>query len=815
MTQLQPIAHDWSRRFGLALAPLFEAQDTTAIPGDHHVLLDGGFGTFALSTSSEDLWRTGETAGWAWSSDIPHHVTVTDSKVAVVRWDMPDDARVYERGGVERSLDRFYTYLNEDRLRSNRGIVEHLLNFFRRVRSLAHHAKVPDGRAIDVYLAALAGLIAPDAIGQDLSVLGLAEDVAELHARIPANALNAASSEAAAAPGALSRLRLHPALAIRHAGGQLFQEAHFELLRVSPDFDLFGLVEAPETRVTHRGGTHFTPPALARSIVEQVLAQVPNLSTRAELVLCDPACGSGAFLHEALRALRRARFAGKLTIIGLDISPAAIAMARFVISLSLRDWTPAGGVQLEIVQRDALGEAGFPRADVIVMNPPFIGFGAQTPEQRQQLRDATDGSAARGDYSMAFVSRALDALNEGGALGSLFPASLLSLKAAETWRKKLADRGDIRMLASIGDFGLFSHALVQVACTVIRKGQPAEPKPLMALLTENDPAATGEALRQVRKLDGAAPSAPIIEPQWSLFPVKASSLVGRGTWRLPTPSTERLLAEIAELGLPTVSDLFEVSQGIQTGYNDVLLLTQDEWQSLPPRERRAFRLATMTDSIQNGRIVKPYHVFFPHSADGPLFADEEALTRAVPTYFKTYLAPARERLSARASIIASMRKDWWGLMRSRSWAYQSEPRIISKFFSAEGGFVLDLEAAYVPVMGHVWTPKAILVDADDDALPAGDILAAYAALFNSVPFARLLGLYAPHVAGGQFDLSARHANPMPLPDLRALSVDLRAGRRVSELAHLGRAIDVTDRSWRASVSQIVVEMYGAPGLAAA
>lgn len=154
-------------------------------------------------------------------------------------------------------------------------------------------------------------------------------------------------------------------------------------------------------------------------------------------------------------------------------------------------------------------------------------------------------------------------------------------------------------------------------------------------------------------------------------------------------------------------------------------------------------------------------------------------------------------------------------MHPRSWAYRSEPRIISKFFSAEGGFVLDLDAAYVPVMGHVWTPKPILVDADDDALPAGDILAAYAALFNSVPFARLLGLYAPHVAGGQFDLSARHANPMPLPDLRALSVDLRAGRRVSELAHLGRAINVTDRSWRANVSQIVVEMYGAPGLAAA
>lgn len=81
------LAFDWSQRFGLALAPLFERHDAAPLPGDHHVLLDGGFGTFALSTSTEDLWRHNDPAGWAWSSDIPHHVTVTDDKVAVLRWD--------------------------------------------------------------------------------------------------------------------------------------------------------------------------------------------------------------------------------------------------------------------------------------------------------------------------------------------------------------------------------------------------------------------------------------------------------------------------------------------------------------------------------------------------------------------------------------------------------------------------------------------------------------------------------------------------------------------------------------------------------
>ncbi len=809
---MDSLASEWSKRFGLALAPLFEDSDSNVLPGEHNVLLDGGFGTFALSTSSEHLWRQDGPAGWAWSSDIPHHVTVTESKVAVLRWDAPREPRVYERASVERSLDRFYTYLNEDRLRSNRGVVDHLLNYFRRIRSLSHAAGIPDVHTTDIYLANLGRLIAPMEYEDDPRALGVSEDAADLCKRLGQDSLAAASAEVLSGPGGLSALRLHPSLAIRHAGGQLFQEAHFELLRVPPNYDLFGLLDAPETKTDNRGGTHFTPPPLARIIVEQVLEAIPDLATRKSLTLCDPSCGSGAFLHEALRALRRSGFNGHLELIGIDISSAAIAMARFVLSLALHDWAPDGGVELKLILGDSLGEAGMPPSDVIVMNPPFIAFGVQTPQQREQLRAATDKDAARGDYSMAFIARALEALNPNGVLGTLFPASLLSLKAATNWRHRLAAEGDIRLLASIGDFGLFSHALVQVACAVIRKGRPETSSMLTAVLTENDAAATGEAFRQIRKLGGTAPIAPMTEREWSLFPIQSSSLSGRSTWRLPTPSSERLLVELSELSLPTVKDLFEVSQGIQTGLNNVLLLTEEEWRALPSKERSYFRLSTMTNSIQNGRVTKPYFVFFPHGVEGPLFSDEKMVREAVPQYYKMWLEPARERLSSRASIVRSKRTDWWGLMHPRSWVHSTGPRIITKFFSSEGGFVGDYEARYVPVMGHVWMPKSALTAEKDESLALEDIVAAYVALCNSTPFVRLLGLYAPHVAGGQFDLSARHVNPIPLPNLRALSTDPQAGKRVLALARLGRDVDVHNRDWSSRVATIVADLYGTPTL---
>ena len=341
-------------------------------------------------------------------------------------------------------------------------------------------------------------------------------------------------------------------------------------------------------------------------------------------------------------------------------------MARFAVTASLRDWKPAGDVALELQTGDSLGERAIPPADVIVMNPPFIGFVAQTPKQRDQLATALGvASAGRGDYSMAFVLRALEALNPG-APGTLFPASLLSLKAASAWRERLLDLADLRFLGSIGDFGIFSHALVQVAAAVFSKGHQHD-REFVALITENDPHATSVALRQLRRSMRDEGGASIVEDAWSLFPLPVAVLNDRPTWRLPSPKGERILKALSQAGLPTVTDLFEIAQGIQTGLNTALLLTADEYHALPVKERRFFRQATMTDSIQGGHIVKAYWLFFPHDANGALFPDEEAVRHAIPRYFAQYLEPNRSRLENRATIIRSRRTDWWGLMHPRAW----------------------------------------------------------------------------------------------------------------------------------------------------
>lgn len=810
----------WSERFGLARSPMFASEPGVA-EGEHDVLLDGGYGSFGLSVVDE-LFEPTAAAGWAWSSDLPHHVTVTPEKVQVVRWDSAHEAQVYSRESVARDLDGFYRYLCRDRLRSNRTVVQHLVTLFGRVRALVAHARLADERTTDAFVTVLGDLIAGEDAPAKSADFGLPEDAAQLREALAGPSLEEALRDIRTAPATLSALTLHPSLAIRHAGGRLFQEAHFDLVRAPPP-DLFGFVEAATSNRISRGGTHFTPPALARSIVDFTLAQITDLHARPTLVLSDPACGSAAFLHEALRGLHRAGFDGTLKIIGRDVSGAAMAMARFTLSLALRDWTPQGGATLDLSTEDSLAAPYFPAADVTVMNPPFISVIAQTPEQKAQLRAVVgEKVGSRGDYSMAFVTRALESLADSGAMGTLFPANLLTHEAATPWRQKLGAVGDVRLLASIGDFGMFSQALVHVACLVATKGGSSRPE-FTALVTGNEPDATGDALRELRKTHGAPPARAVGDRQWNLFAADVAVLDEKIPWRILTPEQRSVVDALEAAQTPTVGTLFDIAQGVQTGNLKLFLFNEEAFRrlGLPARERRYFRDALMTDSIENGRIVKTYHLFFPHDRDGPMFADEAALAQAMPSYYRTVLKPNERPLRNRAAIVEAQRTDWWGLMRPRTstFALDDRPRIVSKFFGAEGSFCFDETARYLPSTGHVWTPKPAVMNFDADSeegVTEGavvEVLRAYVTLLNSKAFMRLVSFRSVTVAGGQFDLSSRFVAPVHLPNLWEKAEDPLYAESVRALARVSRSTTEGEISPSFDIDRLVAHLYGVPELA--
>jgi hypothetical protein len=313
------------------------------------------------------------------------------------------------------------------------------------------------------------------------------------------------------------------------------------------------------------------------------------------------------------------------------------------------------------------------------------------------------------------------------------------------------------------------------------------------------------------------------EKQWKLFATDTAVLGAKLPWRILTPKQRGLLDALEAAQTPRVNDLFEVAQGVQTGNLKVFLFDDRSFRALrlPPKEKRYFRDALMTDSIEDGRIVKKYHLFFPHDQNGPLFADELSLAAALPTYYRAVLKPNEIALKARASIVQAKRADWWGLMRPRAgtFALDDRARIVSKFFGAEGSFVLDSEAHYLPSTGHVWTPKPIVTSTDDGEIEgvsearSAEIMRAYVALLNSRAFIRLVSFRSVTIAGGQFDLSSRFLGPVFLPNLWEKAEDPLLGRHVSRLARVALSAERGETVYSDDVDLLVAQLYGVPELA--
>jgi len=260
-----------------------------------------------------------------------------------------------------------------------------------------------------------------------------------------------------------------------------------------------------------------SPEALSRFVDEHDAAGLidpePICKRLQQIRVCDPACGSGAFLlgmlHE-LAALRRCLFRTarvdpgadshrKLEIIrnnlyGVDSDEFAVNTTRQRLWLSvaaeqtadLSDPPPGGRFETvlcfniecgdSLLAPDPAGAAAgfdwrlrFPEVfdkagteedgfDIVLMNPPYFAAnrapGDRREELRSYLRRLSRGKSetcrcAGSDLYVHFLYRALDLLKEGGQLYAITPGTYLTNSAKEHLRRRLLER-DLRLIMPLG-----------------------------------------------------------------------------------------------------------------------------------------------------------------------------------------------------------------------------------------------------------------------------------------------------------------------------------------------------------------------------
>lgn len=813
MMQVESLATKWALSLGLVEAPLFSSSEDR--DGSHAVLLDGDRGSFVLSEQVSLQLNSDSAANWAWSSDLPHHVAVDESDVIITRWDIPHRPRRFSRHSVEDNLDRLYEYLRLDHIESRSDVIEHAIDMFRRIRSFVKEQSIPDKASIHIFLFVIASLLRGGddprtKIDELIENYALDREYVDIFLSLEENKLNALVEQFRTTSGSP---KLVPELLVRHAGSIVFQEAHFEFVQSAPT-DLFQLPGLAEVKIDTRGGTHFTPPGLARSITEQAIKEL-NLGD--SVTIFDPACGAGAFLHEALRTLKHIDYGGNIRLVGYDLSSNAVAMACFALNNAKQDW-PEDQVTIRIMACDSLQEdIVWPEADAVLMNPPFIAWGNLDSTQREHLKESL-GSWYKGrpDFSMAFVEKALRCVKDNGVVGTLLPSSILSMSSSLGWRRHLLETAAPSFIAVLGDHGLFRYATVEVACVVLVKGVDYQDKEYISLWTNERKGATGEALRNLRRhshyifpkqsLDG-------IE-DWKIYKQSGRALQDILDWRPRPNRLELVLASIQEASSTTVGDLFNVRQGIRTGSRDSFMITKDEYGSLPQSVRQFFRPVVENENIVNGHIKPPKFVFYPYTSGLPIISNEADLKDHLSSFYEGRLLPNKEDLSGRSSI---RNRNWWELSEPRRYLEEPEPKLVSAYFGYSGSFAWDVSGDFVVVQGFAWftRPKfrSDLNQIEQEARTEyrDQVFRAYLALLNSDLFSLLLAEFCPHVAGGQFNLSKKYVENIPIPNLVEFGrLTPENGRILMELAKEGRLIHSGDQFSKNRINQLVANAYNTP-----
>ena len=254
--------------------------------------------------------------------------------------------------------------------------------------------------------------------------------------------------------------------------------------------DILGTVYQTLTALDERkrDGQYYTPPFVVGSILDDIDL---DPDAKPDLMLLDPACGSGQFLLLAYDRLKAKLLASGLNpglahrrilerhLFGFDIDPFALTLTRMNLFLKERITEP---VRFRVFRTNPLKReehrlfceaAGVStligKFDAVVGNPPW-GSDLSDAEREEYRHSYEVGERGLNSFTL-FLERALELVKPGGQVGFLLPEALLNVRQHQTARRHLLRRSSISAIATCGE--LFERVFAPSAILVLRREEDA------------------------------------------------------------------------------------------------------------------------------------------------------------------------------------------------------------------------------------------------------------------------------------------------------------------------------------------------------
>ncbi|NMG59121.1 methyltransferase domain-containing protein [Geitlerinema sp. P-1104] len=213
-------------------------------------------------------------------------------------------------------------------------------------------------------------------------------------------------------------------------------------------------------------GIFYTPP----EVVKRFFDYLPDDCS--SFVFCDPCCGTGNFLIEAIK-----RGVKPSNIYGYDIDEIAVAIARQRLA------TVEGGHEVNLAVQDFLNLAAEdpkPQFDIILTNPPW---GKKLPKAERDDWALKFAAGTSKDSSALFFFASLRVLRSSGYLGFLVQEAFFNIASFESARQIALKQ----QIISLIDFGKpFKGLVTQAHGIVLRRESPQAGDRLLSITAKGE-----------------------------------------------------------------------------------------------------------------------------------------------------------------------------------------------------------------------------------------------------------------------------------------------------------------------------------------
>jgi len=455
-----------------------------------------------------------------------------------------------------------------------------------------------------------------------------------------------------------------------------------------------------------KDGVFYTPEYITKYIVEQTLGKLceeykknHKLESKEELdayrawllnlKILDPACGSGAFLNQALEflikehenlntlyhqiALNNKKKVSLLdfdyqddyilqnNLYGVDINEEACEIAK--LSLWLR--TAKQGKKLvslseKIKCANSLLDMPFKDGsfDVVIGNPPYVRQEA-IKEQKEALSKIYKVFHGSADLYVYFVELGLKLLKPNGNFGYIFPNKWLKTSYAKPLRQFLKNY-KIESIIDFGDLQIFDGATTYPLILIISKQEQSEYFRSYQLKELN------EDLKTAIKLNGDNISFNTLDDDgWNIFGTKL---------------IQKLNHNAISLHEYTNGEIF---YGIKTGFNEAFVIDKNKKDEIAKKDSKSIEIIK---PLLRGRDVSKYEINFAEQY--LIYTHNKVNIQDYPAVLE-HLSLYKSQLEKRAG-----KQEWWQL-QSNGYKDFEKPKLLYMEMQTKNSFCLDNEGSYI------------------------------------------------------------------------------------------------------------------------